>query len=405
MKPIDWIKPNIYDQFQCKGGTCRRTCCAGWRITVSKSEYQDLKKKLNREEAGTLQRLPEHIRSTRMYGEFILDQKGCRLQTEEGLCGLQLSMGADALPDVCTYFPRHGARCDAELQVSLSPACEAVLELLLEQEGPLQFIRQQAPVAPIPQRSFSGAHGETKWKEHLQLQEFCLLLLQAEESSMDQRMALLGIGLHQIDMLYQKGERRKAAGYMDQYLTMLSETEDPEALLPSEHLSPVFLLGNFVASTTFDFSRRYPKVISQVERELQVTVHTNQETGKPSFSYSPEAYEQKRELFRRFTARHPYFLENLMVMLFVMKGWASLPDESHSIWNQYMYACWVYSNLKFTLTACMKENSSDNDLVDIGAVLLRSWVHGLDSMTQVLKQLHDNHTDTPAHMAMMVQAG
>ncbi|MCI8646371.1 MAG: hypothetical protein HFE76_06110 [Firmicutes bacterium] len=43
--------------------------------------------------------------------EFILEEKGCSLQTEEGLCGLQLSMGAEALPDVCTWFPRHGSRC------------------------------------------------------------------------------------------------------------------------------------------------------------------------------------------------------------------------------------------------------------------------------------------------------
>lgn len=405
MKNIDWIKPDIYDQFQCKGSDCRRTCCAGWRITVSKAEYQDLKKKLNQADARMLRRLPEQDRSTRMYGEFILDKRGCSLQTEEGLCGLQLSMGAEALPDVCTYFPRHGARCGDEMQVSLSPACEAVLELLLEQKGSMKLIREQAPVVPLLLQHFSGNNAEQQWREHLQLQEFCLLLLQAEGISLDQRMALLGIGLHNIDGFYAKGEKGKAAAYMDQYLKRLSDTEDIELLLPFEPLSPTFLLGNFVSSITFAFSMRYPEIISQVKKELQVKIYTNPETEKPPFSYSQKAYERKRGLFREFTERHPYFLENLMAMLFVMKGWGNFPDSSHSIWNQYMYACWVYSNLKFTLAACIKEDTGDQEILDICVILLRSWAHGSESEKQVLKQLHENGSDTPAHMAMLVQAG
>lgn len=403
MKTIDWIKPDIYDKFQCKGSGCRRTCCAGWRITVSKTEYQDLKRKLSQMDARILQRMPEKDRSTQVYGEFILGQTGCSLQTEEGLCSLQLSLGADALPSICTFFPRHGMRCGDEMQVSLTPACEAVLELLLEQETPLRFIREKEPLVSMPLRRFSGKDRELKWNSHLQLQEFCILLLQAEDTSLDQRMALLGIGLHQIDALYKKGNLRKVSGCMEHYLKLLSEAADAGALLPSESFSSTFLLGSFLSSTAF--SNRYPMIVARVKKELQATVHVDKETGKPTFSYSPEAYEQKKELFRRFTGHHPFFLENLMVMLFFMKGWASLPGDAHSIWEQYMYACWVYSNLKFALTACMREDTIDEEVLDICVVLLRSWIHSEEPKKKIIKEFHDNKSDTPAHMAMLVQAG
>lgn len=197
MKRIDFIKPDVYDDFQCKGAACRRTCFAGWKITVSKSEYQDLKEKLKHTDTKILQRLPEEERSSQIYGEFVLDHSlGCSLQSEQGLCRLQLSLGAEALPKVCAFFPRKGARYNNQMQLCLTPACERVLELLMEKDGPLEFVRQRGPLpkATVPQ--FSGKGAETAWKRYLQLQEFCILLLQAQDISLDSRMTLLGMGLY-----------------------------------------------------------------------------------------------------------------------------------------------------------------------------------------------------------------
>ena len=94
-----------------------------------------------------------------------------------------------------------------------------------------------------------------------------------------------------------------------------------------------------------------------------------------------------------------------MVMLFVVGHWASLPDDSHSLWEQYMYACWVYSTLKFVLTACAEEDTADEELLDICVVLFRSWIHNEDVKKKAVEQLHKTGSDTPAHMAMLVQAG
>lgn len=404
MKAVDWIKPKIYDTFQCKGASCRRTCCAGWRITVSKSEYQDLKEKLQHRGIKTIDRLPAGERTTQRYGEFLLeDETGCTLQSKEGLCSLQLSFGAEALPYVCSSFPRNAVRFDTELQMALTPACERVLELLLELNGSLEWIRQKAPIPSYPTVQFSGKDANINWKHYLQMQEFCILLLQAKEISLDHRMALLGIGLHQIDTYYKNGEAHKIAGYIDRYLAMLAQTEQTETLLPSGNFNPSLLLGSFLFSA--GFSSKYKELVNRVSEALKVTVQADAQSGQFVYSYSMERYQRHKALFDVFLEKHPFFLENVMVTLFACKGWASLPQASSSIWEQFMYACWVYSNLKLALTACIEEQTTDEEILDSCVVLFRSWIHNETVKKKAIQQLHDNGSDTLAHMVMLVQAG
>lgn len=416
MKSIDIIKPDIYDEFQCKGAVCRRTCCTGWRITISKAEYQDLKERLSTAGSKLLRRLPEEKRIPLMYGEFILEgHRGCSLQSEEGLCRLQLSLGAKALPDVCASFPRRGIRCSEQMQLSLTPACEKVIELLLEKNGPIEFIRKKEPLPQMHAARFSGKNESIDWNHYIQLQEFCMLLLQAEDVSLDHRMALLGLGLYQIDQFYKRGEIFKVSGYIDRYITMLSQSEDVTSRFPSDGLDPIIPLGNFLASLPSSASQAgYSETAKKVMEGLRVTTHTKENTNKKgenevakevAFTYSKEEYEQHKERFAEFTKRHSYFLENIMVLLFAAERWASLPKPSRSIWEQYLYACWVYSNLKFVLTACMEADTADEELVDICVVLSRSWIHNESVKEAAIKRLHETNTDTPAHMAMMVQAG
>lgn len=403
MKNIDLIKPNVYDRFQCKGGACRRTCCAGWKITVGKSEYQDLKDKLNRE-TKILRRLAEKERSAQVYGEFVLDgKKGCPLQSDQGLCGLQLSLGPEALPSVCTFFPRRALRCGDEMQLSLTPACERVLELLLEQDDHLSFIRRKEPLPGIPAVQIYPEHRAPVWNHYIQLQEFCLLLLQAEDVSLDHRMALLGLGLHEVNTYYENKKQHKIAGYIESYLSALSQTEDASSLLPSKGFEPIMLIGTFLSSSAR--SDGYRELKEKVKSELQIFSQIDTETEKATLSYSIEVYEQHRTLFQKFTDAHPYFLENVMAILFTVGQWCAMPRVSYSIWDQYMYACWVYSNLKFVLTACITEDAKAEDLLDICVVLFRSWIHNEGTMKAAIQNFHDTKSDTLAHMAMLVQAG
>lgn len=229
------------------------------------------------------------------------------------------------------------------------------------------------------------------------------MLLQAEDISLDHRMALLGLGLRQIDAYYKNKEQHKIAGYIDRYLFMLSQTEDAASLLPSERFNPLLLLQTFLSSSAH--SQGYKQIQDKVKSDLQVDSQADINTGKATLSFSMKAYEQRRVLFQTFTDTHPFFLENVMVMLFTVGQWCAMPRTSHSIWEQYMYACWVYSNLKFVLTACMNEHTAEEDLVDTCVILFRSWLHNEQTKVKAINRFHETGCDTPAHMAMLIQAG
>lgn len=407
MKTIDIIKPDIYDRFQCKGAACRKTCCTGWRIGLNKAEYQDLKEKLKTNGTKLLRRLTKEERSSLIYGEFILkDETGCSLQSDEGLCSLQLVFGEKALPDICATFPRKGIRCDSRMQVALTPACECVVELLLEKEDALEFICQNEPLPRLISMNLNGKGAKARWNHYIQLQEFCILLLQAEDVSLNCRMALLGAGLYQIDAYYKSEEVYKVSSYIDRYLSVLSGAKDVESLVfpeSSMQLNPSFLLGSLLSAPVF--SDTYQSLLNQVLTSLQVKAQAGGVKKEVVFSYSTTEYEKRRKLYNQFTRSHPFFMENIMVMLFVLEHWASLPGDTHSIWDQYMYACWVYSSLQFVLTACIEDATSDQDLIDICVTLFRNWIHNEQVKEKTVQHLHETGTDTPAHLAMLVQAG
>ena len=135
--------PDIYTDFKCKAGSCRRSCCLGWHITVSMEEYYrliglDCGPELRRKLDGGVYMLERPTREK--YAEFSKNYFGdCHMHGDDGLCILQCLHGEDVLPSVCRYYPRsprtiHGNEC------SLSASCEGVCELLMSKKEPISFV-------------------------------------------------------------------------------------------------------------------------------------------------------------------------------------------------------------------------------------------------------------------------
>ena len=135
--PIHYdLRPAYYDRFQCLAGACRFSCCKGWNITFNKKDYLALKRQEGSDEltanlTRNVRRIRQGPNAERFYGEFDMSGGTCPLLREDGLCSLQLEKGHGALPEVCRVFPRTQAYSDSGyLERRLTPACEAVLELL-----------------------------------------------------------------------------------------------------------------------------------------------------------------------------------------------------------------------------------------------------------------------------------
>lgn len=139
-----WLAPEYYGDFHCKGGNCRYSCCQGWRITLSRTEYYRLigmecSKELHAKIECALHVVedPTPERYAMISPNWLGD---CPMHDEGGLCMLHKECGEEALPDVCRLYPRSLRESCHMHSCVCSSSCEAVVEMLMEKEAPLRFV-------------------------------------------------------------------------------------------------------------------------------------------------------------------------------------------------------------------------------------------------------------------------
>ena len=137
------LVPDYYPEFHCKMGKCRHTCCFGWPISVSMQDYFRLlglecKESLRRKLDVSLH-LFEHPTEER-YAQLCPGYDGnCTMILPDGRCALHAELGTSAFPSICRLYPRriqHG-------ECSCTNSCEAVLEMFLHREKPIEFCRME----------------------------------------------------------------------------------------------------------------------------------------------------------------------------------------------------------------------------------------------------------------------
>ncbi|MBQ8510590.1 MAG: flagellin lysine-N-methylase [Clostridia bacterium] len=140
--------PEYYTRFSCKCGECRSTCCRGWGISLSMSEYfrligldcsPNLRRRLDTAFHLADDRSPEH------YAMVTPKWDGdCPLHGEDGYCMLQRECGEETISAVCRYYPRAPRRLTGEhFECSTSGSCEHTLELLFADDEPLRFVETE----------------------------------------------------------------------------------------------------------------------------------------------------------------------------------------------------------------------------------------------------------------------
>ncbi len=129
-------RPDFYKEFQCIGSACGDTCCAQWEIEVDETSAEryaaeqgplaeDFKKYLVRNEEENYFRLTRDRR--------------CPFLNEENLCRMILTLGEDALCDICREHPRFYHWFGDYTEVGLGLCCEEAGRLLFSRKDPAGF--------------------------------------------------------------------------------------------------------------------------------------------------------------------------------------------------------------------------------------------------------------------------
>ena len=129
-------------KFKCKCGKCRKTCCQGWKISVSEKEYYHL---IGMETSPSLHQKIESsfvsvkVPSVNSYKQIAPNWLGvCPMLDSDGMCMLHKEKGASSLPTICRIYPRAYIHLKSGLNevryFVLSSSCEGVVEELIKSD-------------------------------------------------------------------------------------------------------------------------------------------------------------------------------------------------------------------------------------------------------------------------------
>ena len=128
------IVPTYYPHFHCIADRCRHNCCIGWEIDIDADTYA-LYNTVDGEFGNRLQ-------TGIVHGEQpcfrLCEGQRCAFLNEQGLCDIILTLGEDALCDICTDHPRFRTYLGDDLRLGLGLCCEAACRLILE--SPVRFM-------------------------------------------------------------------------------------------------------------------------------------------------------------------------------------------------------------------------------------------------------------------------
>ena len=119
--------PKYYEQFACIAGACEDTCCAGWEIDIDDESYQ----KYMQIPGEFGEKIRANIREYETDDEDVYESHGfvlkedrrCPFLNQDNLCEMILTLGEDAICDVCANTPRNFFEYDHTREISLSPSC------------------------------------------------------------------------------------------------------------------------------------------------------------------------------------------------------------------------------------------------------------------------------------------
>lgn len=198
------LVPKYVTQFQCLGGACPDTCCAGWSISIDKETFQAYRRVVQPNVKPLLQTYLIQVDKDAYarHGKLSLRtaDSHCGLHATDGLCLIQQQLGGDALSNTCYVYPRSVVQFGDHFEQSLTLSCPEAARLALTQEGAFDFVsaeftaRLATTTVLAPVNGYSIAAMD-------EVRIFLVQLFQTPTLSNTERLVTLGWLSQQIDNL------------------------------------------------------------------------------------------------------------------------------------------------------------------------------------------------------------
>lgn len=181
--------PAYYEKFSCIAGACEDTCCAGWEIDIDEKSYEYYKSlpgEFGEKVRAYIKEYEQREEDVYESHGFILkENKRCPFLREDGLCEMILTLGEDAICDVCTYTPRNFLEYGGMREISISPSCAEAGRLIFGSEEKVVFFTgEEEGELDITEREEERLFGE----RIRIVRDYAIQILQHREYSIWERM-------------------------------------------------------------------------------------------------------------------------------------------------------------------------------------------------------------------------
>lgn len=397
--------PNYYQNFHCLAQDCRDSCCINWRITFDKKDYLRLRR-LDAP-ADLRERLDKGVRREKkadhdgvFYGKFDLNGNGgrCPFLDPDGLCSIQRACGHEALPYVCTSYPRKIGYSPAAKEYALSPSCEGVLQQLWDLPDGVEFVEE--PLPKEEQRGVNIVLGGKLVQFFAPLRELCIDILQDRALTLTERMLYLGITIQRLlkedwDSLDPDEwiKQTVSAGAMREVVGLIAGNRDMYIL---QNLKVMASIGVTKGAWSAEI-----RDALEVKRKIKTTSGENGWNAQLTTNFSSQAYASALERFQASFADRAYFFENLMVALALYLDFPSL-NSKEALWKSYVSLCSLYSFFRFVSVLGCKEEATKERLFHMIVMASRATLHNKDRLNGFQEDLFQHDSSTLAHMAILL---
>ncbi|MDP2425488.1 MAG: flagellin lysine-N-methylase [bacterium] len=340
-----FLVPTYYKHFQCKGGSCRNTCCAGWTVTIPMNQYHyllglNVKKTLRDRLDRTFQPIQQPTKER--YAQIHHNYEGnCPLLMKNGWCMLHTECGESVLPMVCRYYPR-GPRLDFVPESSMANSCERTLELLFADTNPLQFefvdLTFDMPMEPCKAN-------QEEQRKYEQIRKSCFQILSNRSVSLPTRISRVGQFMIALDQGLSDG-------------------------------NPTELLDSFTIVKDISLTYQVVSKISEWFIEHSKTIHDWCVDANSFYQEHDieEKYLQNLTHFETIVPDHKIFFEKMIINNLFFRQFP-YQHPNHSFYDEFVSLCGKYIFCRYMAISIMRRHQTIEAFIDILAKTFRVISH------------------------------
>lgn len=327
----DFLVPDYYKDFVCKGKECRDSCCMDWKVNIPMDQYfllhglscnPKLKEKIDRTFRPLVKPTNER------YAEIVHNHNGdCPMHKKDGYCLLHEQCGEEVLPWVCRYYPR-GPRFDYAFECSCANSCEKTLELLFSNDNKISFEKRNLTFF---MRNKEKELSEAERNRYQNVRKACFDILTNREISLTNRILQLGV-----------------------YLKDQDNTLNPNAMSKTFELK-ANIEENYqiLESVLSRFNGKYPRLLSLIN-QVQNVYKDGDYLDK---------YNKALNSFNNAFPNHEIMFEKMLINDLFFKKFPFNPYSG--FYNQYMTVCGTYILIRYLTINLIESHQSKEALIDL----------------------------------------